>query len=248
MNIQNIGSDVFSFFCLSLRFIWSVANKNGGDRFHVVISLPVCIFVQTDRKKREKGVHLKRFLDRRYLVTFSRMLLSSGHQLIHRRKKRRETPFSHVLIKRRYTIAFLQWRRRLGWNQSDLQKDKRAKERREREALLDCIVCIFRSIGCTYIGLAVLHKAFPNFHWFLFTINGAQKNGSGVGGGEIERNDSGVGSETSGTAQRLRRMRRLKSSQPVVQVSSTSSNDHSPGSVPWCIDCDQPIESDQEEG
>lgn len=63
-------------------------------------------------------------------------------------------------------------------------------------------------------------------------------------GGEIERNDSGVGSETSGTAQRLRRMRRLKSSHHQQTEGSSSPSDDCP--TPWCVDCDQPIESQQE--
>ena len=81
------------------------------------------------------------------------------------------------------------------------------------------------------------------------------------GGGEIERNDSGVGSETSGTAQRLKRMRRLRQQQQQQQqepktttedVATTerggetkSSDTVTAGSasvaVPWCVDCDQPI-------
>ena len=80
------------------------------------------------------------------------------------------------------------------------------------------------------------------------------------GGGEIERNDSGVGSETSGTAQRLRRMRRLNKSshhhQSTTGGSSTTTaitsptnqdGQDGPAATPWCVDCDQPIEPDQEE-
>lgn len=65
--------------------------------------------------------------------------------------------------------------------------------------------------------------------------------------------------ETSGTAQRLRRMRRLNKSsahhQPThttTEGSSTttlpsSSGQDGPAAIPWCVDCDQPLEPDQEE-
>ncbi len=91
----------------------------------------------------------------------------------------------------------------------------------------------------------------------FFLFYSSFQNG-GSGGGEIERNDSGVGSETSGTAQRLRRMRRLNKSsahhQPThttTEGSSTtilpSSGQDGPAAIPWCVDCDQPLEPDQEE-
>lgn len=78
---------------------------------------------------------------------------------------------------------------------------------------------------------------------------GGYQNGSS-GGGEIERNDSGVGSETSGTAQRLRRMRRLNKSTHYHQLegsTTVSPSQEDPAAIPWCVDCDQPMEPDQEE-
>lgn len=85
--------------------------------------------------------------------------------------------------------------------------------------------------------------------YIIFLFSFELKTGSN-GGGEIERNDSGVGSETSGTAQRLKRMRRLKSSHQTDGSSSTPTSlpsDDIPVAAPWCVDCDQPVEPDQEE-
>ena len=65
-----------------------------------------------------------------------------------------------------------------------------------------------------------------------------------MGGGEVERNDSGVGSLPSGTARLRRRLRSLHQSHPSHPPSangdSESLQQHPPVSC-WCVDCDQPI-------
>jgi hypothetical protein len=98
-------------------------------------------------------------------------------------------------------------------------------------------LCVWAKVMC--LKGRSFFLSFSYFYSFSF------QNG-GSGGGEIERNESGVGSETSGTAQRLRRMRRLNKSsahhQPThttTEGSSTttlpSSGQDGPAAIPWCV-------------
>lgn len=99
--------------------------------------------------------------------------------------------------------------------------------------------------------------------------------GGGGCGGEIERNDSGVGSETSGTAQRLRRLRRLRcqhhgqpaaiadrqdaalanncsddddADAPVTQHDAKQPANDAVSGPNWCVDCELAVETDPDDG